>query len=383
MSYQKQKERIKPTWDDSRLGWLACSWFPKFGPKSLEKLHTYFGDQGGQKAFEASSADLEKAGIIQASINDFSEWKKNKQPQSLKEILDKDGIDFILKSDKDYPAPLRNSSCPPAILFWRGAEWDNRPWIACVGTRRMTNYGAQVAKIIAGDLAAMGAGIVSGMALGIDAATHQACIDNGGRTVAVLGSGSDNATIYPQANLNLSERILLSGGALISEFPPGTKGFKSNFPQRNRIIATLAQATVVIEAGESSGSVLTAKIALDENRDVFAVPGPITSLVSQGVNNLLRQGAQVCTCAKDVLQSQDSQTQEMSLPRLLTTDETHILDLCRNPSSPDDLVQLLNLSPAVVSSTCTELELMGTIQDTGNRLYQLTSLGRNTLNIQR
>ncbi|MFA6161254.1 MAG: DNA-processing protein DprA [Patescibacteria group bacterium] len=371
--------QIKGIWDESRLGWLGCTWFDKFGPKSLVRLHKAFGENHGEKAWQAGLDELIGAGIGEAAAKEFLSWRQKIELQELTETLAKDSIDFVLPWDMQYPAPFKNSSTPPAALFWRGAKITKRPWIAVVGTRKMSAYGKNATRQIVGELAQAGAGIVSGMALGVDACAHETALENNAQTVAILGGGIDNPTIYPRHNQALAERILLNNGVIMSEFKPKTPGLRQNFPQRNRLIATLAQAVVVVEAGQDSGSVLTAKLALDENRDVFAVPGPITSTGSIGTHELLRQGAQLCTSGKDVLASSASATLTSAPERPLTDEEHRILDMCRTSIHVDELTRLLNSSPAVIGATCTTLEMMDALQELEPQTYQLTPKGRQML----
>lgn len=379
MSDLNKASNLKTEWDDSRLGWLGCAWCDKFGPKTLQKLQAKFGEKNGGAAWQISHQELLDLGIAQTAADYFCHWRADIRPEDLKLKLARDSIDFFLPWDEQFPKMLKNSSCPPGALFWRGAPWEPRPWIAVVGTRKMSAYGQKSTQAIVHDLVDMGAGIVSGLALGIDACAHQSALDAGGLTVAVLGSGLDDRTIYPASNKNLADRILLSQGALISEFPPETKPFRGHFPQRNRIIAALTQATLVVEAGEQSGSVLTAKLALDENREVFAVPGPINNPGSFGTHELLKQGAQLCTCAQDILREIKNMTEQAVPSRLLTQKEKRILDLCRTPVHIDELIRLLNYSPAATAATCTSLEMMDALQETDNQYWEMTNKGRKML----
>jgi DNA processing protein len=378
MSYQKPTKNVKKDWDESRLGWLGCVWFEKFGPKSLDRLQKSFGENRGQDAWACDLQALFRAGISENAAKDFIEWRKNIKLVELSSNLAMDGIDFVLPWDNIYPTVFRQSSCPPAALFWRGGPISKRPWIAVVGTRKMSMYGKRACTQIVSELAQANAGIVSGLALGIDACAHQAALDANVQTVAVLGGGLDQKSLSPPSNVPLAERILLNGGVLISEYPPGTPSLRQHFPQRNRLIATLAQAVVVVEAGAESGSVLTAKLALEENRDVFAVPGPITSPGSVGTHELLRQGAQICTSGNDVLAG--SQAATLSVPERPPTDEERrILDLCRTPIHVDELTRLLNSSSAVIGATCTTLEMMDALEEAEPQTYQITSRGKQLL----
>ncbi len=216
---------------------------------------------------------------------------------------DNGDIAVIRIGDEGYPPLLREIADPPLALYVRGnaAALTHLLPIAVVGTRKMTSYGSAAVRIVAGPVAGAGAAIVSGLALGVDAAAHAAALDAGGVTVAVLAGGVDAASVGPRTNAGLAERIVASGGALVSERPPGATPSKMAFPRRNRIIAGISRGTVVIEAAARSGSLITAYLALESGRDVFAVPGPITSPASAGTNGLIRRGAVPATCADDVL----------------------------------------------------------------------------------
>lgn len=385
MSYQITSEFVNTLWDDSRLGWLGLAWYEKFGPISLSKLHKFFGFQDGAKAWQAGQKQLIEAQINPKTAEKFIAWRQNIKLDDLRRTLDTEGINFILPWDKSYPAPLKQIHAPPGALFWRGAYTDSRPWVSVVGTRKMSAYGKRACEIIVADLIAHGAGIISGLALGIDGTAHKVALQYKGATIAVLGSGIDKASIYPATHHKLAEQILLSNGAVISEFPPQTQGLPHHFPQRNRIIAALSRATIVVEAGFKSGSVLTAKNALDAGRDVFAVPGPITSETSRGTHELIRQGASICESASDILNisinpPNKNTTATLSLGRELTSDEHGILDLCRTATHVDDLARHLNTSAASVASTCMNLELIDALHDTGSQTYELTQIGRQLLN---
>jgi DNA processing protein len=373
-------ERDKRFWSPSRLGWLGCAWFEAFGPKSQTKLHAAFGEDGGDKLWRADVGELVAAGVTEKSAAEFCVWRADKSLADLAARVDGCGADFLLPWDKDFPAPLRHLPDVPGSLFRRGATSDARPWIAVVGTRAMTAYGKRATEIITRELVERGAGIVSGLALGVDACAHEAALDAHGATVAVLGSGIDPDSVYPRANLKLSERILAAGGALVGEYPPGTESLRFHFPLRNRLIAGLSRATVVIEAGADSGSVLTAKLALEQGRDVFAVPGPITSETSRGTHELLRQGAQICTGGADVLDSPSMAADATpTVERRLSKTESRILDACRTAMQADDLCRALDMAPAALGADCMALELMGALQDLGGQTYELTSYGRRLM----
>lgn len=213
-------------------------------------------------------------------------------------------IKAITIKDPEYPKLLKETFNPPTNMYVRGNyKILNKPGIAIVGTRKNTAYGERATDNIAGELAKSGFVIISGLALGIDTIAHKSALKNNGVTIAVLGSSIDGQSIYPKENLKLAEEIIASGGAVISEYPSPTPPTKYTFPQRNRIVSGLSEATLVIEAPERSGALITARYALEQNREVFAVPGDIFSENSIGTNNLIKQGAKPITSAKEIISS--------------------------------------------------------------------------------
>lgn len=273
-------------------------------------------------------------------------------------------IRTMTRNDVEFPPSLLTSADPPKVLYVRGTL-KNVPAISVVGTRRATSYGLQAVTAIVPALVDAGLAIVSGLALGIDAASHEACLQRNGYTIAVLGTGNDDPSIYPRANFQLAQRILEMGGAIITEHPPGTLSHKGCFPKRNRIIAGISLATLVIEASERSGSLITAKLALEENREVLAVPGPIWSSQSKGTNALLKAGAGVCTEANDVLESlalerpQANRKALSSLP--LDPHERELLQRLETPQHIDELARQSRKDAATISAELTLLELKGLI----------------------
>lgn len=268
-----------------------------------------------------------------------------------------------------YPPLLRQIPDAPQRLYVRGrieALQATLP-LAVVGTRAMTNYGERVTRLLAPPLAAAGATIVSGLALGIDAAAHEAALAARGTTVAVLGGGVDDASIGPRANFGLARRILQDGGALVSEYPPGTSGQKHHFPARNRIIAGLSKGLLVIEAAAKSGALLTAQLGLDYNRDVFAVPGPITQTASAGANRLLQQGATPVTGPQDILDRYGiAIPPENPLNMPADPDAAAVLKrLNHEPQDFDGLTETTGLPAPRLLAALTALELSGAARKTG------------------
>ena len=271
------------------------------------------------------------------------------------------GLVITTMSSDQYPSPLREVHGPPAVLWSRG-DWQmlEAPVVAIVGTRRATSYGQRVTRELAGALARAGACIVSGMALGIDAYAHRAALDAGGRTVAVLGTGTDVA--YPRAHTAL-HREICARGLVLSELPPGAKSGPGSFPQRNRIIAGLARLTIVVEAPQLSGALITSRHALELGRDVAAIPGPIDSPQSFGTNDLLREGAHVITSVADALRLVGLDLPVKITPDLRGPDEQRIWEvLARGPATLDELCARAAIPVSQCLTAVTALELRGVVE---------------------
>jgi DNA processing protein len=271
-----------------------------------------------------------------------------------------------------YPPLLQAIPSPPQQLFYIGAEpdaWLARPRVAIVGSRAVSVYGKTVTARFATELAERGVCIVSGLALGVDAIAHEAALNVGGMHLAVLPCGLDR--VYPAAHRNLAERLLAAGGALISEYPAGTGGMKQDFIARNRIVSGLADVLLITEASEKSGTLHTARFALEQGKDIGVVPGNITSPTSVGTNNLIKTGAIPITCIDDILHIlTPNQGQLMPLTRIHHGDnanEQRILDLLyQGMSNGHELLTSSSLSPDLFTQTLTMLELSGKIRPLGN-----------------
>ncbi len=279
-------------------------------------------------------------------------------------------VNKVTLDDTAYPTVLKDIASPPKELFYVGAEpdaWLSRPRVAVVGSRGVTPYGRTVTEQLVGQLAERGITIVSGLALGVDAIAHEAALRHGGLHIAVLANGLDK--IYPASNTNLARRLLEQGGAIISEYPVGTPSLKQHFIARNRIVAGLSNALLIIEATDKSGTLHTARFALEQGRDVLVVPGNITSPNSVGCNQLIKSGATPVTSVDDILFA-------LGAKNLVTTsyvhkgdnpDEQTVLDLLYNGvSDAHDLLTESKLEPALFTQTLTMLELSGKIHPLGN-----------------
>ncbi len=270
----------------------------------------------------------------------------------------------LTHSSPEYPDLLREISSPPKQLFVTG-ELSDRPAIAIVGSRRATDYGRAITYQLAIELARAGLTIVSGLALGIDSVAHQAAVEAGGHTVAVMAGGLDE--VYPSSNRSLAKAIQSSGGALVSEYAPGTPPFKQNFVARNRIIAGLSLATVVTEAPATSGALITANFALEQNRLVLAVPGNITSPSSAGPNNLIRSGAQAITSASDILAALDlTVATSLPAPQAKSREEAAILDLLgQGVTSGEELIARSGFTASQFAQIVSLMEITGKVRNLG------------------
>lgn len=283
-------------------------------------------------------------------------------------------------NNKNYPELLKKITNPPKVLYFRGEIFPKENRFAVVGARRCSSYGKQMALEIAGDLAESGLTIVSGLAPGIDTAAHQAAVERKKRTIAVLGTGMDNKSIYPRENLKLAEEILENNGCLISEYPPGTPGSKFTFPQRNRIISGLSLGVLVVEAKEKSGALITADWARKQQRKIFAVPGNVHSLNSKGCHFLIKRGAKLTENAYDVLRELNS-LKELNLPHLTseakqkpgeTKEENLILEALKEESLyVDKIIEKTNLPAPIVAGTLANLEIQGKVKNLGGNIYAL------------
>jgi len=283
-------------------------------------------------------------------------------------------IKTINIDDENYPKLLKEIKNAPKVLYYRGEIKSEENCFAIVGTRMYSPYGKQVALEIAGDLAEAGLTIVSGLAPGIDTFCHQATVERNKITIAVLGTGLDEKSIYPQSNLKLAQRILETGGCLISEYPPGTRGTQFTFPQRNRIVSGLSLGVLVIEAKIKSGALITAKWAKKQGRKVFAIPGPIHSSNSKGPHYLIKTDAKLVENANDILA-------ELNLPKFTSPgfmegeneEENLILEALKEEALYiDKIIEKTKLSVQKVASTLAILEIKGKVRNLGGNIYALS-----------
>lgn len=282
-------------------------------------------------------------------------------------------VQEIKIEEKAYPQLLKKIKNPPRTLYVLGKILEKEKCVAVVGTRRCTDYGKEVAREIAGNLAEAGLTIVSGFAPGIDTFAHLAAIEKGKRTIAVLGTGLDKKSIYPKSNLKLVEKILENGGCLISEYPPGTKGTRFTFPQRNRIISGLSLGVVVIEARLKSGALITAKYAREQKRKVFAVPGSIYSQTSKGCHFLIKSGAKLVEGAEDIFEELGLGEKRVKEKVEGENDEENlILEILKEGALSSDLIiEKTKLSPQKVLALLSILEIKGKIKNLGGNIFAI------------
>ena len=345
---------------DSREALIALNLLPEIGPVRLSKLLDFFGEP--QKILSASRQALMSVdGVGDKASAQILQWNKIIELDAELRRIEKFRCAILIQDDENYPSLLKQIYDPPHVLYVKGAvsEIDNCS-IAIVGTRQSTLYGRQMAQKLAGQLAASGVTVVSGGARGSDSASHEGALSSGGRTIAVLGTGID--IVYPAENTALFQRIS-EGGAVVTQFPFGRKGSKYSFPIRNRIVAGMTQGTMVVEANRSSGALITANLAADYGRTVYAVPGRIDSPRSAGCHDLIKEGAQLCESAEDVL-SEFSHLKAISpesvakpMPALSHAEQSVYRVLSHEEMLQDDIIRRSQQSAAQVSVALLQLEI--------------------------
>ncbi|MFA5051477.1 MAG: DNA-processing protein DprA [Patescibacteria group bacterium] len=351
--------------------WMAFSSIDSIGPQKIIKLAENFPNM--KTAWRATSPELRRAGLGEKDASIICESRGSIRPEKFLEKIEQSGISVVTIQDPNYPRRLKEIHSPPALLYYRGRLPANLDLgLAVVGTRKTSAYGRMVTPDLIGTIARTGVVIVSGLALGIDTLAHQAAVDVGGKTIAVLGCGLD--VLYPLANRLLAEKIIATGGCLVSEYPPGTKPLRQHFPARNRIISGLSRGVLVIEGGENSGSLITARCAIDQNRDVLAIPGNITSPSSAGPNNLIKMGAKAVTSADDILTAVDLEMAEQyyknSVILPASPEEEKLLScIGREPVHIDEIIQECKLNTSIINSSLTMMEIKGIVRHLGGMYY--------------
>jgi DNA processing protein len=359
--------------------WLALALTAGLGPTRIKKLIEHHGT--AERVFQATLTELEATGMRAVSAQSIATGKSLELAQQECVKAADAGAKIISLSDPEYPSRLKEIYDPPVILFVKGSvEVLAQAGIAMVGTRHPTPYGSGMAERLSTDLAARGLVIISGLARGIDTASHRGAVASKGKTVAVLGTGID--VMYPRENSRLAEQIVALGGALISEFPVGTSPAPQNFPIRNRIISGMSAGVLVVEAAEYSGTRITSRCALEQNRDVYAVPGNVTNKNSWGPNTLIKQGAKLVATWEDVWEelptdvqvalsamrneSPEPETASLFPDEVTSPHERKILKLLKADESThiDQLVELLEneMSSSEIFAALFELELNGKVK---------------------
>lgn len=382
--------------DESQLDLIALGMIPELGPQTVRRLVEHFGrpDRALRASYEKLS-EIHAIGPKRASA--ITAMGGSEQALAILKRISDDGIDVLTEHSPQYPPQLQVlGEDAPVVLFVKGRiAPEDYCSIAMVGSRKYSPYGKAVAEKLSGDLAAMGMTVVSGLARGIDTIAHRAAIEVGGRTIGVLGSGID--VPYPHENRGLMERMSHSG-AVVTEFPPGTAPRPENFPRRNRLISALSLGVLVVEAAQKSGSLITASLALEQGREVFAVPGSILSESSGGTNQLIKLGARMVTSAEDVLvelaplikgyikltQPPEEQMQEApTLPLSFGEgspqgeDEAKLWQVLQGePQHVDDLVRASGLDARRVLALLLQWEVLGSVkQMEGMRFYRKGKYG--------
>ncbi|MDD5127258.1 MAG: DNA-processing protein DprA [Dehalococcoidales bacterium] len=363
--------------------WVGFNIIPGIGRVKFSQLEQHFGAL--ETAWQAPAAELKRAGLDNSIIDEIVSWRGKIDLDEEMEKLACLGVQTITCHDGAYPARLKEIYDYPPLIYVRGQLLPQDEWcLSVVGTRRATVYGRQVADEIVTDLAQNKLTIVSGLARGIDTIAHQSALAAGGRTIAVFGCGLD--VIYPAENADLARRIIESG-AILSEYPLGAKPRGENFPRRNRIMSGMSLGILVIEADESSGAIITANLALEQNREVFAVPGSILSPVSRGTNHLIQEGAKLVRNYTDILEELNLTAIEhqVEMKELLPASETESIMLKQLSSEPvhiDEVCRACGLPAATVSGTLAMMELKGMVKQVGIMNYVLAREAREEYRVR-
>ena len=353
--------------------WIALTRVKGLGAVGFKKLAAHYADPA--RVFFSSAAELaEVEGLGKEAFDGilrFSAWKEVDEELRRAAAAGASLVPFV---DRNYPAQLREIADPPPVLYVKGELRENTKAVAIVGSRSASDYGRRIARDLAGGLSAFGFTVVSGMARGIDGSAHESALAAGGRTVAVLGCGVDRA--YPPEHAALYRRILAQG-AIISELPIGARPMAFNFPARNRLISGLSLGVIVVEATEKSGSLITASMAVEQGREVFAVPGLVGSSRSRGAHRLLRQGAKLVETVNDVIEEiapqlvgRASAPLKRALPDNVPIEARQIFALLEEGELQiDELIEGSGLTPSKVSQILLELELHGVLRQLPGKRY--------------
>ena len=356
--------------DNYQKYWIGFNLVKGIGPVRFRTLLDTFGE--AETAWQASPGELRSCGLNEKLIENFVNIRHNVSLDLIWERICNQEISILTWKDEGYPGRLREIPQSPPVLYLRGEIRPEDDWaVAIVGTRRITAYGRQVTAKTAVKLAQAGVTVVSGLARGVDGIAHKSTLDAGGRTIAVLGCGLDQ--VYPPEHRALAERII-EAGALVSDYPPGTRPEATNFPPRNRIISGFSMATVVVEAGKRSGALITAGFAVEQGKDVFSVPGNVFSHQSSGTNRLIRDGARILIDPQEILEALDLTriTEHSAARSVLPGDATEVQlynILGHEPMHVDEIHNQTEMSIEKVTSTLALMELKGIVRQVGGMRY--------------
>lgn len=362
---------------------VGFSIIPGIGRVKLTQLENYFGNLGD--AWKGAPADLRHAGLDNSAIHTITSWRPKISLEAEMEKLDSFGVKALGCTDPNYPARLKEIYDYPPILYVRGSILPEDEWcLAVVGTRRATVYGRQITEEIIADLAQSKITIVSGLAKGIDSVAHQSALAASGRTIAVFACGLDS--VYPSENAGLA-RSIMQQGALISEYPLGTRPRPEYFPRRNRIMSGLSLGVLVVEANESSGAIITAHMALEQNREVFAIPGSILSPASRGTNHLIQEGAKLVRSYIDILEELNlmNVARQIEMKEIIPASATESLlmkQLSAEPIHIDEVCRSSGLPTSTISSTLAMMELKGLVKQVGPMNYVLAREARQEYRVR-
>lgn len=357
--------------------WIGFSFIPSIGCARFNRLETYFGNL--EDAWKAGPDEFIRAGLDKNVVRAIVSWRPRVDLEAEMEKLERYGVQALTWHDALYPSRLKEIHDHPPVLYVRGSLLPEDEWcLAVVGTRRASAYGRQVTEEIVADLAGSRITVASGLAKGIDSIAHRSALDAGGRSIAVFAHGLD--IVYPTENTSLAQRIVQQG-ALISEFPLGTRPKPEYFPRRNRIISGISLGVLVVEAGTTSGALITANLALEQNREVLAVPGSILSPASRGTNHLIQEGAKLVRDYRDILEELNlgAVAQQIEMKEVLPESDTESIllrQLSAEPTHVDEVCRGSGLPVSTVSSTLAMMELKGLVRTTGNMKYVLAREAR-------
>ena len=363
--------------------WVGFNIIPGLGRVKFAQLENYFTSL--ENAWKASTAELKQAGLDNGSIHAIDLWRPKISLDAEIEKLDRYGVKTLTCNDQDYPSRLKEIYDYPPLLYVRGSLLPEDEWcLSVVGTRRASVYGKQVTDEMVTDLAQSKITIVSGLAKGIDTIAHQSALAAGGRSIAVFACGLD--TVYPIENASLA-RSIMQQGALLSEYSLGTRPRPENFPRRNRIMSGLSLGVLVIEADETSGAIITAHLALEQNREVFAVPGSILSPASRGTNHLIQEGAKLVRDYTDILEELNLTTvaRQIEMKEIIPSSDAETLllkQLSAEPTHIDEVCRSSGLPASAVSSTLAMMELKGLVKQVGTMNYVLAREARQEYRVK-